>query len=80
MWLRFSPEATAAEMFRETCRRPSKSQRRAGFFGPCDVEVLFDALDADDCFFGGPVFVAVDEESGSVGCDAEGFLHDADAS
>ena len=51
-----------------------------GFFGPGDVEVLFDALDANDGLFGGPVFVAVDEEARSVGCDAEGLLHDADAS
>ena len=36
------------------------------FFGPSDVEVLFDALDADDGFFRGPVFVAVDEQAGAV--------------
>ena len=50
------------------------------FFCPGDVEVLLDALDADDGFFGRPVLVAVDKESGTVVCDAEGFLHDPDAS
>ena len=67
-------------MLRDTCLRPSKSQRRAG--SSAQVMSKFSSMRwmRINCFFGGPVFVAVDEESGSVGCDAEGFLHDADAS